>query len=128
VAVRITRRTTRGSEIDVTSELFESAVRGKGDLAGVFEYDGEIAYFYLYDASDDNAQKIIDSIRLFSGSTDLEDADVEVRWDDAGRRVGLFLRGVQWAVFNTSTGAKFGGNFGIGARPDIPEEEVIGPC
>ena len=111
----------------MTSELFESAVRGKGDLAGVFEYDGETAYFYLYDTSDENAQKIIDSVHLFSEPTDLQDADVEVRWDDAGRRVGLFLRGVQWAVFDSATGAKYGGNFGAGTRPDIPKDEAIGP-
>jgi len=109
----------------MTPELFESAVRGKGDLAGVFEYDGEAAYFYLYDASGNDAQKVIDSIHVFSGPTDLEDADVEVRWDDAGRRVGLFLRGVQWAVFNSASGAKFGGSYDPGARPEIPDGEVV---
>ncbi|WP_286203065.1 hypothetical protein [Rhizobium lusitanum] len=28
-------------------QLFESAVRSSGDLAGVFEFDGDVGYFYL---------------------------------------------------------------------------------
>ncbi len=32
-----------------TEEIFDSCVREKGDLAGVFEYDGEAGYFYLYE-------------------------------------------------------------------------------
>jgi uncharacterized protein len=30
-------------------EIFESASRAAGDLAAVFEYDGETGYFYLYE-------------------------------------------------------------------------------
>lgn len=124
----ITRKTTLGLEIDVAQELFESALRGCGDLAGVFEYDGETAYFYLYDVSNEENQKIIDSIHLFSGSTDLRASDVVIRWDDLSRRVGLFLRGVQWAVFNVDSGQKFGGNYFAEGKPVIPDAEVIGGC
>lgn len=29
-----------------TGELFESSVRSAGDLAGFFEHDGDVGYFY----------------------------------------------------------------------------------
>lgn len=112
----------------MTHELFDSAVRGEGDLAGVFEYDGETGHFYLYDLSRDDQQRIIDSIHVFSGATDLGESDVAVRWDDRGERVALFLRGVQWAVFNSVTGRKFGGGYRDGGAPSIPPEETVGAC
>jgi hypothetical protein len=110
----------------VSDELFDSEVRAKGDLAGVFEYDGETGYFYLYDVRESEGQRILDSIRVILGDTELVEQDVSVRWDERQERVGLFLRGVQWAVFNVSTGAKHGGNFGPHAHPNIPPAEKFG--
>lgn len=109
-------------------DLFQSAIRGNGDLAGVFEYDGDVGYFYLYDVSREDRHRVLDSIHVFSGATSLEESDVVVRWDDRGERVGLFLHGVQWAAFNTKSGRKFGGNFRAGAAPGIPDGETFGAC
>jgi hypothetical protein len=39
------------------NEMFESASRANGDLAGVFEYDGETGYFYLYETKETRGKK-----------------------------------------------------------------------
>jgi hypothetical protein len=107
----------------VDKELFHSAIRSKGDLAGVFEYDGVAGYFYLYDLNQEEGSRVVGSIRILSADTDLVDEDVSVRWDTCEERVGLFLRGTQWAVFNAIAGTKHGGDFDIHMQPDIPREE-----
>src|SRR4051812_13869795 len=101
-------------------ELFESAVREAGDLAGIFEHDGSVAYFYLYAVGDGQPTKILDQIRVFSGTAFISQSDVDVRWDATEQRVGLFLRGVQWAVFNCFHKTRFGGGYRPGERPEIP--------
>lgn len=109
----------------MTEELFDSAVRSGDDLAGVFEYDGETAHFYLYDVTREEEHKIVDAIHILSGESDLTAQDVEVRWDHDECRVALFLRETQWAVFNVITGEKHGGNYGPRSKPQIPANEVI---
>jgi hypothetical protein len=109
----------------MTEDLFDSAVRRAGDLAGVFEYDGETAYFYLYDIAHEQEHRIVDAIHVLSGEADLTAQDVDVRWDDAESRVALFLRETQWAVFNVITGEKHGGNYHPDAKPQIPANEAF---
>lgn len=108
----------------MAKELFESAVRSQVDLGGVFEYEGDTAYFYLYDMRKIN-QPIVDAIHIFSGRTDLNDSDVIVQWDNGEQKVGLFLRGVLWAVFNVASKRKYGGNYKLTNRPEIPKEEIF---
>ena len=62
-------------------------------LAGVLEYDGEVAYFYLLDESKPEGSKIERSIRLFSGSVAMVEMDVEILWKEDGSSVEVFLRG-----------------------------------
>lgn len=112
----------------MTEEIFESSVREKGGLAGVFEYDGETGYFYLYSVSDDDQLRIVDHIHILSGSTDLVATDISIKWDALGDRAALFLKGVQWAVFNSGTGKKFGGNYRSDGSPEIPPEESVHIC
>jgi hypothetical protein len=101
-------------------DIFESAIRPKGKLAGVFEYDGDTGYFYLYDIRDDDNHRILESIHILTGDCDFDESDVSVQWDTEQKRVGLFLRGKQWAVFNVKTQEAHGGGYKIGAVPDIP--------
>jgi hypothetical protein len=105
----------------MSRELFDQAVRRAGDLAGVFEYDGETGYFYLYDTGN----KILDAIHILTGDSEMSAEDVEVRWDDNEFRVALFLRGTQWAVFNVSSGEKHGGNYRPDAKPQIPAVDIF---
>jgi hypothetical protein len=119
VSPATTGSTIRGSvvEADVLAEdTFESAVRSGGDLAGVFEYDGDTGYFYLYSTPHSAAgQKVLGSIYIISGTPDFSEEDLHIRWDRNERRVGLFIRGELWAVFDSEDRSKLGGNY----RPGI---------
>lgn len=103
-------------------EMFASCERSTGDQAGVFEYDGETGYFYLYDTTNEENRKIIDAIRVLTTAPDFDEEDIDIRWDAAEKNVGLFIRRQLWAAFDSKTRAKFGGNYRPGVRPVIPEE------
>ena len=106
------------------NEIFHSGVRSRGDLAGVFEYDGETGYFYLYDTGKQRGHKILDAIHVISGELDFTDADVVIRWDRPEQKVGLFIRGKLWAAFDGRHRLKYGGNYRFGAQPNLPPEET----
>jgi hypothetical protein len=104
-------------------EVFKESVRSRGDLAGVFEHDGETSYFYLVDLTATEGTKIRDAIPIATEPLALVDDEVEICWSPSQDRVGLFLAGVLWAVFNVIRNAKFGGRYRVGSVPDIPEGE-----
>lgn len=107
-------------------DVFNSAIRTKGDLAGVFEYDeagdpqNATAYFYLYRIQDGTAGSVIDAIHIRSGVWAITEKDIAVRWDRDGRRAGVFIFGMLWAAFDTATGTKHGDRYGTDFQPDIP--------
>jgi hypothetical protein len=103
-------------------EIFDSSARAAGDLAGVFEYDGDTGYFYLYETDASEGRKVVDSIHVLSGKTDLTDTDVSIRWDREEQKVGLFIRDVLWAVFDHRRRVKYGGSYRRGAEPTLPLE------
>jgi hypothetical protein len=103
------------------AEMFKSESRSLGDFAGVFEYDGEVGYFYLYADSQAAGQKVLDAIQILRGTTDLEANDLQIRWSSDETAVGLFIRGRLWAAFNVVDGCKAGGMYGgESARPNLP--------
>ena len=104
------------------SDFARIAMRSAGDLAGVFEYDGETSYFYLYRVTGGDGEKVLDSLHVFSGEPDFDDSDILIQWDQREQRVGLFIRSVLWAVFNVASGQKAGGAYRVGGSPAIPEE------
>jgi hypothetical protein len=96
-------------------DLLENAVRARGDLAGVFEYDdtgdprSSTAYFYLYRIDRREGERIVDAIHISSGALAINAADIAVRWDRDERRVGLFILGKLQAAFDAATGKKYCG-------------------
>src|SRR5258708_18966734 len=95
----ITSRRTTHTEGDMElEEMFDSSVRSAGDFAGVFEYDGETGYFYLYDMSREESQRVLAAIRVVGTKPDFDQDSIEIKWDKAERRVGLFIRGALWAA------------------------------
>lgn len=99
-------------------DMVESQVRSKGDLAGVFEHDGETAYFYLYDNRTGHT-RVLDAIHVFSGDADFRASDVSVLWDAAELRVGLLIRNELWAVFDIPARSKSGGGYAPGKKPSM---------
>ncbi len=45
----------------MTPELFESETSADGRMAGVFEFDGDTGYFYLYDTAISTGHKVVDA-------------------------------------------------------------------
>jgi hypothetical protein len=109
-------------------DIFESCVRQAGDLAGVFEYDGQTGYFYLYEIGRDSVSdnRILDWIHILSTEPDFSKSEISVRWDSVELKVGLFIRNMLWAVFDTSSAQKHGGNYRSGAHSLIPYEATTG--
>lgn len=60
-------------------EIYESAARTAGDLAGVFEFDGDTSYFYLYKTTGDASQKVLGAIHIMSETPDFDPKDVTER-------------------------------------------------
>src|SRR5260370_33331884 len=104
------------------NEMFDSAVRSAGNQAGVFEYDGETGYFYLYETKGHQGQKVRAATHVLTGTPDFEEGDIAIRWDPAETIVGLFIHGHLWAAFDGRTGAKYGGDYRPNARPEIRVE------
>jgi hypothetical protein len=106
------------------NEMFDSALCSDGNHAGVFEYDGETAYFYLCDMLGKEAHKVVGAIRVLVGTPDFMQDDLTIRWDATESRVGLFICGHLWAAFDRKTGNQYGGNYCATAQPDIPSSLV----
>jgi hypothetical protein len=109
-----------------TDELFDSCLRSAGDLAGIFEYDGNTGYFYLYAIDGEETHKVLDSIHIFSGEPDFGGADISIGWDQNEQKVGLFIRGMLWAVFDCQHRAKYGGSYKPGLVPMLPPRATVG--
>jgi hypothetical protein len=99
-----------------------AVTRTKNDLAGVFEFDGEVGYFYLYRNQAAEGKRIVSSIHIVSGTPGFEQADVEIRWTAEGAVVGLFIYSVLWAAFDAIHLTKFGGNYRSHGKPEIPDK------
>ena len=108
----------------MTDEVFESAVRTTGDVAGVFEYDGDTGYFYLYSCSAKGSEHILHTIHVVTGDVDFVQSDVKVQWDPTETLVGLFVRKALWAVFDTKKRSKAGGGYQKGAVPSFEVQAV----
>jgi hypothetical protein len=103
------------------NDIFESNTRSAGDQVGVFEYDGETGYFYLYDTTGKDSRKVLGAIHVLTDTPDFEEHDVAIRWDSLEQAVGLFIRDHLWAAFDLQTGTKYGGNYRSSNLPEIPE-------
>ena len=115
--------------MEAKHEIFQSSVRATGDLAGVFEYDGETGYFYLYSTSQSGGRKVLGALHVFAGRPDFRQADVDIRWDATETLVGLFIRHQIWAAFDTTSGDGYSGNYAARAPPELPSRisEALAP-
>lgn len=110
--------------LPMSADIFDSSMRSDGDLAGIFEYDGQTGYFYLYEVGGNECKKVVGAIRIVAESADFEEADVCVRWNASEDAVGLYIRGDLWALFDTIRHQKHGGDYRPGDRPSLPLDVV----
>src|SRR5688572_19291530 len=57
------------------NEIFDSSLRSSEDWAGVFEFDGNTAYFYLYNEAGEQQEKVAGAIHVLTGVPDFEQQD-----------------------------------------------------
>ncbi|MBB3384491.1 MULTISPECIES: DUF2251 domain-containing protein [unclassified Rhizobium] len=107
-------------------ELFESAVRSIGDIAGVFEFDGEAGYFYLCVIDEKQDSKIIDAIGVFLNTPMSSLPSIAVEWDASEQNVGLVIDGILWAIFDCANGKKFGAAYSKNTKPNLPADVAQG--
>jgi hypothetical protein len=110
----------------VSSEIFADSTRSDGKYAGVFEDDGDVAWFYLYKLLGEGPGKVVGAVKVFTENPGIEAADVRIVWNAPEENVALEIRGRIWAVFNVRTGRGYGGNYQTGREPEIPLEELAG--
>jgi hypothetical protein len=101
-------------------DLFESAIRSSGDLAGVFEFDGETGYFYLYRLNAPEGNKVLDAIKITVGRPPYSAADLTIEWSADDLLVCLKIAGRVCAVFDTQGPHKFGGTYVPGRDSEVP--------
>lgn len=105
----------------MSEDVFCQALRSAADKAGVFEYDGETGYFYLYDVSSSRGQKVVAALRILRGPADLGCSDISIRWDATDKIVGLFIGNSLWAAFDSRDGTSYGGLYRSGSEPAMPQ-------
>jgi hypothetical protein len=98
-------------------EMFVDCVSEEGEWVGVFEYDGETGYFYIYNLAFDVGSRVVESMLILTGAPDFAEAEVAVRWARDGTSVGLFIRDVLWGLFNVSTRGHESARYQTGAKP-----------
>lgn len=104
------------------NEIWDGAARSADDVAGVFEFEEDVGYFYLYEMARRDGEKITGAIHIVSGIPDFAQKDISIRWAPDESEVGLFIRGQLWAVFDCKTSKGYGGNYRAGTSPMIPSE------
>ena len=101
-------------------QIFVESLRSTGDFAGVFEYDGDTGYFYLYDLKRPAGKKVVDTIWILDAITDVVESEIAVLWNEGESDVGLFIGGKLWAVFDLVARKKYGSQYRKGTDPQIP--------
>jgi hypothetical protein len=77
----------------MTNEIFKSRSRSAEDVAGVFECDGAVGYFYLYECPRGARNRIIASVRIGRKFMDSDPNNIVIKWDVTELFTGLFVRG-----------------------------------
>lgn len=108
------------------SELFIDATRNEGDFAGVFEYDGEVGYFYLFRLPEGESGGQIDgAIEIVRGDLTFAADEIEVRWSAERDRVALFVEGTLWALFNLKSGISYGQRHSKLLASNVPLDQIF---
>ena len=106
-------------------DIFITSTRTNGDYSGVFEYDGETSYFYLYSLGNPDGEKIVGAIGLPYEITMDSMPDLSVRWNKQETKVGVFLRDNLLGLFNLDLHPEIRGNFRGVTLPNILDGETF---
>ena len=85
-----------GTEVWLASDSFSSS------YSGVFEDDGETAYFYAYDRGKPDAP-ILDAVHVYDAKSVMDraqEAEAKISWSSDGLKAGLLINEVLHAVID----------------------------
>jgi hypothetical protein len=91
------------------NHIFESQLNSNENVAGVYEHDDDVGYFYLYELAHPEGRKITGAIRVSVGPFQYGREDLAIRWSDNEGFVGLFIKSRLCAAFDVSDRKAFGG-------------------
>lgn len=97
------------------TDIYFDKTNAMETLAGVFEADDTVSYFYLYKTGPDSG--VIGALQVCSGTPDFALSDVDIQWRENQSKVGLLIRGRLWALFDLSSGRG-----SVGRYPTSPLE------
>ena len=63
------------------NDIFMASTRSTGDLSGIYEYDEDVGYFYLYQIDDSSTNTILAAVRVVSGPQEFVEDDIDIRWN-----------------------------------------------
>lgn len=103
----------------MTSDIFVTATRRDGRMAGVYEYDEDTGYFYLCEVVG-GQPRVVDAIHIVSAPSNLDEESIEVRWSGDERCLALLIHGEPWAAYCPAERGKYGGNYTPDGIADLP--------
>jgi hypothetical protein len=106
------------------NEIFLSATRSSKDFAGVFEFDGETSYFYLYALGGAAGNRIVGAINISRTFNRKDEPQIEVRWNKSESLVGLFYKTSLLASYNANSSNRVDGYFLGSTSPTQSEWET----
>ncbi|WP_250623057.1 DUF2251 domain-containing protein [Pinirhizobacter soli] len=90
------------------NDIFESELNSNQSVAGVYEHDDDVGYFYLYELAHHEGQKVTGAIRVSVGPFQYGRDDLSIRWSNDEGFVGLFIKGKLCAAFDVNSRKAFG--------------------
>lgn len=103
-----------------SNEVFLTSVRSAGDYGGVFEYDGDTSYFYLYHIGGADGDRVVGAVHIGSGEPDYSSERISISWADNENIVYLQIESQVCAAFECTTRVAFGGKFSRKTPPPLP--------
>jgi hypothetical protein len=95
-----------------TPMVFQYQANSDETLAGVYEHDDDVGYFYLSELTACEGQRIVGAVQVFLGPFRHALDDLAIRWSFDGHVVALFVKGELCAAFDATRREAFGGDSG----------------
>jgi hypothetical protein len=87
------------------NEIYDSSIRPCGDIAGVFEFDGVVSYFYICNVNSSGDPTIRNSVLVDVDRRQISTSQIKIVWASDYTIVGLKILSEYYEAFECETGA-----------------------